>query len=348
MVLPVDKPIKTAVVGCGNWGQLLIHTIHQNENYHLRYFCDTDRHKLDRLKSRFGYVIPLTAPDQILQDVEVDLVVIAVPLAEHFNMVKKCLEAGKHVFVEQPMARSGAECEELIRLASEAERILMVGHIDRFNPALSRVKRYLDEGKLGKIHYIYGQRLNFGGHVFQSNCLWELLSHDLYIMQELLGFAPSCFTVKGLSSINSNHTDVIFATFKIGENKMANFIAGWMHPMKIRRLSIVGSEMMLAFDDVEPSNKITLFDKKVTVAGDQERKNGVQSFGEFQTRIQTGDILIPKIDLDEPLKLEFQHLVDCLSGRCRPLTDGAAGLRVVRLLEQIQQSMDNSGWETIH
>ncbi len=341
------KPIKTAVIGCGSWGQFLIQTLHQNSDYHLRYFCDPDQSELDQLKSQFGYVVSTGDMDLVLNDIEVDAVIVAVPLIKHYEVAKKCLLRGKHVFLEQPMAGTSADCEELIRIAEKEDRFLMVGHIDNFNLALQYVKNYLSEGKLGEIHYIYGQRLNLGGHIYQSNCLWELLSHDLYILQELLGFIPSSFNVNGMAAINSDQKDVIFLSMKIGDDAMANFIAGWMHPLKVRNFTIVGQKMTLVYNDIEPSNKITLFDSSVVAVDSDRQETRLQSFGEFQTRTHTGDIIMPSIDLEEPLKLELQCFADCLNKHSYDPTHALSGSRIIRLLEQIQQVMDKDKWNPL-
>ncbi len=334
--------IKVAVVGCGFWGALLGRTLTQIPDYHLRYFCDLDSGRLDLLKARFGYVNITDDLDNVLRDVAVDALFIATPISTHEALAAKALDAGKHVFVEQPMARSSEACARLIEQARGAGRVLMVGHIDRYNAAVRRLCEYIESGELGRIHYLTSHRLNLGGFSRETGTLWELASHDLFITSYVLGAWPVRVSAKGISCIQPGIEDALFLNLDYPGGVSAHAEVSWLYPTKVRRVSVVGSEKMVIYDDVSQEAKITVFDRRVSLSEGPAEPARVDNFGLFQLSLHAGDIYIPKLDLVEPLHEECRHFAECITKGGEPSTDGETGLKVVRVLEAAQRSLENN------
>jgi len=334
--------IKVAVIGCGFWGALLGRTITQIPNYHLRYFCDIDPGRLDHLKAQFGYVNTTEEMDDVLRDAAVDAVFIATPISSHEVLARKALKAGKHVFVEQPMARSAEACAMLIEQANLAGRVLMVGHIDRYNAAVRRVCEYIESGELGRIHYITSHRLNLGGFSRETGTMWELAPHDVFITSYILGAWPVRVSAKGISCIKPDTEDALFLNLDYPGGVSAHAEVSWLYPTKVRKVSVVGSEKMVIYDDVSQEAKITVYDRRVSLSEGPAEPTRVDNFGLFQLSLHAGDIYIPKLNLVEPLYEECRHFAECITKGERPSTDGEVGLKVVHVLEAAQRSLENN------
>jgi predicted dehydrogenase len=248
--------------------------------------------------------------------------------------------------VEKPLAQPRAQCRDLIELAERSRLTLMVGHVFLFNAAVRRMKDYIDSGELGEVRYIYSQRLNLGQVRTDVNALWNFAPHDLSILMYWLDNVPESVIARGYSYVQPGIEDVVFMTLDFPNNVGANVHISWLDPFKIRRMTVVGSEKMIVYDDVSADARITIYDKGVarTRRPDAQISLGsYETFAEFQLLHRAGDVLIPKVEFTEPLLLECQHFIDCIQSGERPLTDGESGLRVVNVLETAQSSLAAGG-----
>ena len=348
--------INVAVVGLGHWGPNLARNIAALPDAHLHTLCDVRSERLEHVgcqypgaKRQAGFGAVLGAPD-------VDAVVIATPARTHFELASAALRAGKHVLVEKPLAQTSAQCRELIALSEEHGRLLMVGHVFLYNAAVRKVKEYIQSGELGQVYYIYSQRLNLGIIRQDVNALWNFGPHDLSILCYWLDAAPERVLARGYSYIQPGIEDVVFMTLDFPGGVGASVHISWLDPNKVRRMTVVGSEKMVVYDDVSADAKIAVYDKGVTKKPNRSARlttgasttlntsgpslGRYESFGEFQLLLRAGDVLIPKLNFVEPLKVECQHFVECIRSGQRPMTDGYDGLRVVEALEAAQQAMN--------
>lgn len=331
--------IKVGVVGCGFWGRLLVRSLaQQNERYHLRYFCDVDTGKLDELKTQYGYVNVTTDVEDILRDQAIDAVVIATPIGTHYEMTRRCLEAGKHVFVEQPLALDPEHCAHVSSLAEEKGLVLLVDHIDEYNTGLSYVKEMIRHEELGDVRYLYSQRLNLGEQSSGAGVLQELASHEAYVGMNVFGFKPIRVTARGLSLLNPGVDDVAFVAIDFEGGVTLHIHASWVDPNKTRRLTVVGSGRMVEYDDVSQDSKVTIYDSQAHVD-----RGKADSFDEFQLLVRRGDVIIPKIDYVEPLKTAVEDFATCIMEGCRPRADAEKATRVVQLLSLAEMSMAAGG-----
>jgi predicted dehydrogenase len=267
---------------------------------------------------------------EALADDDVDAVVIATPVPTHHTLARQALEAGKHVFVEKPPAMRGEEMEELVALAQEARRVLMPGHLLLYHPGLRKVKELVDAGALGDVACVYGNRQNLGVIRSNENALWSLGVHDLSVILWLLGEEPSEVVAHGLDYLQDGIEDVVFCFLRFPSGKVAHMHLSWLDPHKMRKITVVGREKMVVFDDMELERKVTVYDKAPW--------EPAETYGEWRTR--TGDIYSPKVANDEPLRLELQHflrLVDEGPGDYREALDGLA---VVRALDRLTRSLE--------
>jgi predicted dehydrogenase len=342
--------VNVALIGVGYWGPNLARALADIPGCRLGTICDADEARLKRL-GRLHPESRLTADfATVLDDDEVDAVVIATPVATHYDLARQALQAGKHVMVEKPLATTSAHCEDLIRIADERSLRLMVGHVFLYNAAVRKVKDYIDSGELGEIRYVYSQRLNLGQVRRDVNALWNFAPHDLSILGYWLDAQPDHVIARGYSFIQPGIEDVVFMTLDFPNAVGANVHISWLDPHKVRLMTVVGSEKMITYDDVSADARITIYDKGVTKkAVETGGANGgpslgaFASFGEFQLLLRAGDVLIPKVEFTEPLRVELQHFVESVADGTVPLTDGRHGLGVVRVLEAAQRSLDTGG-----
>ncbi len=333
--------VRLAQVGLGYWGPNLARNLAGVEGGELAVLCDADTARLERMARQLPGPRLVTDYADVLADDTIDGVVLATPVETHFRLAKAALEAGKHVLVEKPLATTSADCEALIAIADERDLRLMVGHVFVYNPAVRRVKELIDAGEVGEVQYIYSQRLNLGQVRQDVNAMWNFAPHDISILCDWLDAEPTDVTARGFSYVQPGIEDVVFMTMAFPGGVGANVHISWLDPLKVRRMTVVGSEKMVVYDDVSADAKITIYDRGVTKQPMQssEGLGSYRTFGEFQLLLRAGDVLIPKLEFTEPLKIECQHFVDCIRTGETPRSDGRQGLRVVRTLEAAQRSM---------
>lgn len=327
--------VKLGVVGAGYWGPNLIRNFMSIEGCEVKFICDSDPGQLKKMGEGKEGVALTTEPEKALRS-DVHAVVVATSAETHYAIVKMALEAGKDVFVEKPLTLSVSEGEHLLELAADKDRILMVGHILLYHPAVKMLGGYIAEGVLGNIYYIYAARLNLGRVRKDENALWCFGPHDVSIILYLLGSMPDSVQASGECYLRQGVYDVVFLSMHFPEGAMAHVHMSWLDPHKTRRLTVVGSRKMAVFDDVESMEKIRIYDKGV------DYTPAYASYPESLT-LRIGDIHIPKVDGTEPLRLECEHFLKCVTSRRKPLSDGESGVRVLRVLEAAQKSLDQGG-----
>jgi len=328
MQISVNKPkVRVAVVGIGYWAKNLVRNFH--ELGALEALCDADRSLEGTYKRSYEGVRFCSEFSEVLSDSSIDAVALATPAVKHYEMAKAALEAGKDVLVEKPLAIDVKHGEELVKLAEANQRILMVGHILRYHPAILKLQKLIQDGALGKINYLYSNRLNIGKIRTEENILWSFAPHDISVMLSLLNEMPTRVTCQGGSYLNRDIPDVTLSHFEFPSGVQAHIFVSWLHPIKEQRLVVVGSEKMAIFDDTA-EHKLVLYPHRV----------------EWRNRIPTavkanGEI----VDLEdqEPLRAECQHFLDCVKSRTSPVSDGAEGLRVLRVLDACQRALHNGG-----
>jgi predicted dehydrogenase len=323
-------PIKLAAVGLGYWGPNLARNLDELEGAELTWICDRDDARLQRHGARFPDARKTTSFEEVLTDETVDAVAIATPVVTHFELAREALLAGKHVFVEKPLALSSALGEQLVALAEERALVLMPGHLLLYHPGVSKLKDLVESGELGELLYVYGNRQNLGQFRKDENALWSLGAHDLSVILHLVGEEPAEAWARGESFLNPGVEDVVFCYLRFPSGVVAHMHLSWLDPHKMRRMTVVGRSKMAVFDDMEPERKVTVYDK-----GPEQRPDTWQ---EWQPR--SGDISIPKVASDEPLRLECEHFLGLLRGAGDPNAAAREGLAVVRALEQLQSSLE--------
>jgi predicted dehydrogenase len=332
----VTEPIGIAVVGTGDWGANLVRNFARLPGARLVALCDADAARLAKTAAQYPGTRTLSHVDEVCAATDVQGVVVSASAVSHYPLAKQLLEAGKDVYVEKPLTLQVSHAEELVKIAGERGRILMVGHLLLYHPGVQYLKRMVDAGELGDLYYIYCQRVNLGKVRRDENALWSFAPHDLSVVLHLLGMEPIDVVARGSAFLQSKVEDVVFVDLRFPGGKLAHVHVSWLDPHKLRKFTVVGSQKMVVFDDMEASEKIRIYDKGVDRAGE------VVSYGDALT-VRSGDILIPKISLQEPLTLECRHFVDCIRERKTPLTDGADGLRVVKVLAAAQASLAQGG-----
>ena len=333
----MSKPIGVGVVGCGYWGPNLVRNFRALPDCRLKSICDVSEDRLRHLKSLYPEVVGETKYERLLEDPELDAIVIATSVKHHFPMAKAALLAGKHALIEKPLAASVAQCEELIAIAKKQGRILMVGHTFLYSPAVRKIKEIIDRNDIGDIRYISARRLNLGLFQKDINVAWDLAPHDISIILYIMGESPLSVNCRGGAHVTKGIEDVTSMTLQFSRERTAMITSSWHDPRKIREMTIVGSKRMIVYDDIAQQEKIKIYDARV------ERPPHYDTFGEFQYAYHYGDIYSPYIKLDEPLKTECQHFIDCIVHGKVPITSGEAGAEVVRVLEGSTESLRLNG-----
>lgn len=334
--------INVAVLGLGYWGPNLLRNLAGLDNVKIIALCDLDVKRAESFQRRYCLDARVIADYwRLADDPQVDAVVIATPIRTHYETGSCLLAAGKHVFIEKPMARTESECRKLIDLAERHRRVLMVGHVFEYNVAVQKIKQYLERGELGKLFYVYSQRVNLGRIQHDVNALWSFAPHDVSILNYWFDEQPVRVAARGFSYLNSGVEDVVFVTLEYPNGVGAHLHLGWLDPRKERLMTLVGSKKMLVYDDVSLDRKIQIYDKGI--AGLHEFLETPESFAEFQFQLRVGDLVIPAMQFGEPLRSECQHFVDCIQYGRKPLTGGVNGLRVVRVLEAAERSLRQDG-----
>lgn len=317
-----------AVVGCGRWGQNLVRNFH--ELGVLTHVCDTDKPQLDLICKSLNNVNAVNDFDQIVQADEITGVVIATKAEQHASMAEVALRAGKDVFVEKPLALRYQDGERLVQIAAGLDRVLMVGHLLEYHPAILKLHELIKSGELGKLQYIYSNRLNLGRVRSEENILWSFAPHDIAVLLRLIGEPPLEVTATGGAYLQPNIADVTVTNLLFDHGVRAHIFVSWLHPYKEHRLVVIGSKQMAVFNDTRENEKLKLYDQGISIV------DGVPITRSNQSRV---------IDFDEtePLKLECQHFLDCIKNRTSPKTDGVSGLAVLHVLQAAQRSLQIGG-----
>jgi predicted dehydrogenase len=322
--------IEVGLAGLGYWGPNLARNF--DDLADLAWLCDVSPELVDRYGARYPDAKTTTRFDDLLDDSSVQAIVIATPVTTHYELARRSLSAGKHVFVEKPPALSGAEADELVALAEERELVLLPGHLLLYHPAVAKLMELIEAGELGEILYLYGNRQNLGQIRKDENALWSLGAHDLSVILHLVGEEPTELWARGEAFHNEGVEDVVFCYLRFPSGIVAHMHLSWLDPHKKREMTVVGRHKMAVFDDMELERKVTVYDK-----GTEQR---AESYGEWRTR--TGDIYIPKIPNDEPLRLECRHFLSLVAGDGDRLAAAREGATVVRVLEQLQASLERA------
>lgn len=328
-----DGRLQLGLVGLGYWGPNLARNFAAIDGCDLVWCCDASEQTRARFAGQYQRTRFTDDLADVLSDPAVDAVAIATPVPTHAELAARVLDAGKHCFVEKPLAQSVADAERAVDAAERNGKTLMVGHLLEYHPGVQKLKELSDSGELGdEIYYIYGNRLNLGKLRADENALWSLGAHDVSVLLYLAGEEPHELLARGESYVRDGVEDVVFCFLRFPSGLSAHLHLSWLDPHKERRFTIVGSKRMATFDDMALEGKLTIYDKGV-----DETSRG---YGEYITR--SGDIFSPRISNREPLRVECEHFVECVREGKRPRSDGESGLRVVRVLEELQHSLDGS------
>lgn len=327
--------VAIACVGAGNWGRNLVRVFAGLPGARLKTICDASAEIRRGLEGQYPDSHIESDYAAVLADGEIEAVVLAVPAVHHFDTARQALEAGKHVYVEKPIALSYEHARHLTELAESKALTLMVGHLMEYHPALQLLRQLVDSGELGDILYLYSERVNLGVVRKDENALWSLAPHDISMILHLVDTEPQSVSARGACYLQDGIEDVVFANMRFADGKMAQIQVSWLDPHKVRKLTVVGTKKMVVFDDMESAEKVRVYDKAA-------ERQGYESYGESIT-LRFGDIVIPHVNPAEPLKLECQHFIDCVRSGDTPVSDGRDGMRVVRVLEAAQRSLALDG-----
>src|SRR3954468_10138418 len=324
--------VTIGVVGLGYWGPNLARNFAALPGARLQWLCDGRPEMLERHGASHPQARTTQRLQDLLDDDTLDAVVLATPVPTHADLAVQVLDAGKHCFVEKPLAQSVADAELAVAAGERSGRVLMVGHLLQFHPGLSQLKEIADSGELGDLRYIYGNRLNLGKLRADENALWSLGAHDVSVVLHLTGEEPYEMHARGESYMRDGIEDVVFGFMRFRSGLAAHLHLSWLDPHKERRFTVVGSKRMATFDDMDPERKVTVYDKGFDASS--------RSYGEYITR--SGDIWSPRIPNAEPLRLECEHFLECVRTGTEPIAGAQSGLAVVRVLEGLQASLDES------
>ena len=329
--------VNVAVIGCGYWGPNLIRNFRSLQDCSVKKICDLDRSRLEHLEQVYPDVSTTMDFREILDDPDIDAVAVATPVRLHYQLASKCLEAGKHTFIEKPMATSSEECRRLLELASARSLTLMVGHTFVYTSAVRKIKEIKDSGELGEVMYISSRRLNLGLFQKDINVAWDLAPHDISIILFVLGKEPVSVNCQGKAHMSPDIEDVTNMTLNFSNGGIALIHSSWIDPRKIRETTIVGSSKMIVYDDNEPLEKLRIYDKRV------EAPRRYDTFGEFQYAYHYGDMYAPFLKQNEPLGVECRQFLDSTRNGGKSDSSGEEGLKVVRVLEAAAKSLADGG-----
>ncbi len=327
-----------AVIGSGYWGVNYIRLLSQMPETKLYAVCDQAQDRLDAISHRFPNVDLYQDITPILENDEIEAVVVCTNPASHFEVTKQLLMAGKHVLVEKPMTLTADTSNKLVEIAKEKGLTLMVGHIFMYHPAVRKMKSYIESGELGEVHYIYAQRTNLGPIREDVNALWDLAPHDVSIFNYLMGANPVWVSAVGSRFLRGRVEDAGFIVLGYGDGTVSNIHVSWANPHKVREVVVVGSKQRISFNDTSPDEKVRVFEKGVAASA-----TAYLDYGAYQLMIRDGDVISPKIPVEEPLKNEVLHFIECIQSGEQPLSDGVNGMVVVRVMEAVNESVCNNG-----
>ena len=327
--------MKIGVVGFGYWGPNLVRNFLSTPSVDGVVCFDTSEKRLQIARQKFSSIETASRYEDLLQRDDVTAIAVATPVSDHFPLGMKALEAGKHLLLEKPMAESSAQCQQLIDRAESQKLVLMVDHTFIYTGAVRKIKEMITEGRLGEVMYFDSVRVNLGLFQHDTNVIWDLAPHDLSIMDYLIGQDPVAVSAIGARHFNELE-DIAYLSVRYSGQLLAHFHVNWLSPVKVRRILIGGSKLMVVYDDMEPSEKVKVYDKGVDI---RER----ESIYKVLVQYRTGDMWAPRIDLSEALSLMCADFVDAIKKGKHPSTDGRAGMKVVRILEAAQQSLREGG-----
>ena len=331
------KEINVGVVGCGYWGPNLIRNFRSLSGCQVKLACDADSKRRTHIKQLYPEIKTISDFDELVKDSEIQATCIATPVWSHFDLAKKSLEAGKHTFVEKPLASNASQCRELVDIADRGGLILMTGHTFIYSAPVRRIKEIIKAGDIGNILYISSQRMNLGLFQTDINTAWDLAPHDISIILYILEIPVTSVNCQGRAHINPGIQDVTNMSLMFSNGEFATIQNSWLDPNKVRRMTFVGSRRMILYDDNEPLEKIKIYDKRVEVPPHYD------TFAEFHYSYHYGDMYIPYLKQIEPLKVQCEHFLDCIRTGQEPLSSGAEGLRVVEVLEAATESLKRDG-----
>ncbi len=327
--------LKVGVIGYGYWGPNIVRNFYGLENVKVVSICDQDKSSLDKAGKLYSNINLIRDSDDIINSPEIDAIAIVTPVSTHYELAKKSLENGKHVFIEKPFTHTVNEAETLIELAEKKNLKIMVDHTFLFTGAVRKIKEVIDSNDLGEIYYYDSTRVNLGLFQHDVNVVWDLAPHDFSIMDYVINDKPVAVSACGKSHVYG-YEDVAYITVFFLNNMIAHFNVNWMSPVKVRSTLIGGEKKMLAWNDVSVDEKIKIYDKGVKV----QSKEGIY---DLLVSYRTGDIWAPKVEQTEALKLETEYFIDCIQNNRDPFNDGHSGLRVVQLLNACDESLKNGG-----
>src|SRR3979411_1526765 len=331
------ESISVGVLGCGYWGPLLVRNFKNLANCDLTAICDVNEVRLKHMRGLYRDADYVPHQQQFLIGSVFDAVIIATPVKHHHALAKASLNAGKHTFIEKPMAATSAECEELVEIAERKGLVLMVDHTFLYSSPVRKIVEIARSGDLGDIRYINSRRLNLGLFQKDINVAWDLAPHDISIILHVLGESPVAVNCQGNAHVTPGIEDVTNISLSFRQKRFATIQSSWLEPRKVREMTIVGTQRMIVYDDLQTLEKIRIYDVRV------ERPPHYDTFADFHYSYHYGDSYIPHLKHEEPLKLECQHFLDCIINGRQPLSSGQAGLEMVRILEAASASLKGHG-----
>ena len=333
--VPVEEPVRTGVVGLGYWGPNLIRNLNELDSADLRWICDLDEARLRSIGRRYPAVRASMSFDDLLSDSSLEAIAIATPVSTHYPLALKSLQAGKHVFIEKPLAASSEEADELMSVAEERGLTLMPGHTFLYSPPVNMIRDLIQSGELGDIYFISTSRVNLGLHQSDVSVAWDLGPHDFSILRYWLDESPAHVSAMSRSCVFPRIPDVAFINLEYESGAIAHVELSWLAPSKLRRTTVVGSQKMVVYDDVS-TEPVRVFDSGVMM-------DDPQSFGEFQLSYRTGDIVSPTVHAAEPLQLEMADFCQSIRAGTTPRSSALVGAAVVRMIEAVDCSLENGG-----
>jgi len=331
------KKLRIAVIGSGYWGPNLIRNFVELPGAEVVAVADLDQDRLDAVCQRFPQVGLTTQDYRDLFALNLDGVVIATPPFTHHAIARECLEQGLNLLIEKPVTLNSQDAYDLKALAERQGKVLMVGHTFEYNPAVRALKQLIDSGELGEIYYVDAVRVSLGLYQTKANVLWDLAPHDISILRYILGADPVNVCALGSTCVHEGVEDVVYTMLRFPGNVMAHLRLSWLDPQKRREITVVGSKKMVIYDDVSALEKIKVYDKGVKAI------RRTETFGDFSFAYHYGDVVIPHIQHQEPLRVQCGHFLDCIAEGKQPHTDGENGARIVTILEAAQTSLDDHG-----
>jgi predicted dehydrogenase len=329
--------VSFAVIGLGYWGPNLVRNLASSRRTRLVRLCDRDAARVEPLARQFPGAAAGTDANDVFRDPAVQAVAIATPVDTHFPLARQALLSGKHVLVEKPMAATAAQAEELTVLARERGLVLLVDHVFLFSPAVKKLKSLVDAGELGELLFVDSVRINLGLFQHDVNVLWDLAPHDLSMIDHLVGRAPASVVAAGASHAGNGLEDVAYLHLDYGEGLLASVHVNWLSPVKIRHFMVGGSRRSVLYNDLDPSERLKVYDRGIDVAQDPEGRRQVL------ISYRSGDVLSPRLENVEPLRGLVEHFADCVEGKAESVSSGEQGLRIVRILEAAQESLREGG-----